>query len=175
MTVIRILGMILTLSTSTALGLYLANMAAFRLKNLLEFKQALLMLKSEIGYVATPLPEAMANISERTALPVSQIFEHFSASLKQNKEGETAYRLWLAAIDANKNESFLKAEDMEAIEGFGKTLGYLDKEMQKESIDFTLEYINGKVSDLQEVKGKNQRLYRSLGIIGGILLLVVFW
>lgn len=174
MTAVRIIGMILTLSTSTALGLYLANLTSFRLKDLLEFKKALLILKSEIEYAATPLPEAMANIAARTVMPISQLFEDFSSSLRQNK-GETAYRLWLAAIEANKKESFLKPEDIEIIEGFGKTLGYLDKEMQKETINFTLDYINGQVSELQEMKVKNQRMYRSLGLIGGILLLVVFW
>lgn len=175
MTVIRITGMVLTLAASGILGLYLSSLGKFRLQELLEFKKALLILKSEIEYVATPLPEAMSNISNRTTKPISKIFEHYSQALKNNTEGETAYRLWLISINTHKQESFLKGDDWEIIENFGKTLGYLDKQMQVDTINFTTEYIDDQVSKLQESNEKNQRMYRSLGVVGGILLLVIFW
>jgi len=175
MMVVRIIGMILTLAASGALGFYLASIGKFRQQELLEFKKALLILKSEIEYIAAPLPEAVTNIAGRTTAPVSDIFRQFAQSLKNNPEGETAYHLWLNAIEANKNKSFLKSADWEALEGFGKTLGYLDKQMQSDSIKFTIEYIDVEVAELQVNNEKNQRMYRGLGLIGGVLLLVVFW
>ncbi|MCL2399236.1 MAG: stage III sporulation protein AB [Defluviitaleaceae bacterium] len=175
MTLIRVIGVALTLVASGVLGLYLSGLGKFRLQDLLEFKKALLILKSEIEYVATPLPEAMANISVRTTKPISLIFEHYSQSLKNNSEGETAYQLWIASIKIHKQKSFLKDDDWEIIENFGKTLGYLDKQMQVDTITFTTDYIDAQVSKLQEINEKNQRMYRSLGVVGGILLLVIFW
>ena len=175
MIAIKIAGMILTLAASSALGLYLSGLPAFRRQDFLEIKKALLILKSEIEYAAAPLPEAMANIATRTKAPVSLIFESFALSLKYNEGGETAYRLWLAAIDEHKKAGFLKAEDWEIIGNFGKTLGYLDKQMQIDSIRFTMDYIDSEVLQLQESIDKNQRMYRSLGVIAGLLLLVVFW
>jgi len=173
--IIKIVGMILTLGASTALGLYLASLGTFRQQDLLEFKKALLILKSEIEYIATPLPEAMVNIAARTTQPIAQLFAHFAQNLKQNEDGETVYRLWLSSIDLHKKDAFLKEEDWETIGNFGKTLGYLDKQMQVDSIHFTIDYIDTQTSVLQESNDKNQRMYQSLGIIGGILLLVVFW
>ena len=175
MTAIKILGMILTLAASTALGMYIASLGTFRRQDLLEFKKALLILKSEIEYIAAPLPEAMENIAMRTVAPVSPLFSHYASALMRNESGETAYRLWLASINACKKGSFLKDEDYEVIGNFGKTLGYLDKKMQIDSIRFTMDYIDGKAEELKESSTKNQRMYRSLGVIGGILLLVVFW
>ena len=175
MMAIKIVGMILTLGASTALGLYLASLGAFRRQDLMEFKKALLILKSEIEYIAAPLPEAMANIAARTAQPLARLFADFAQNLKQNEDGETAYRLWLSSINAHKKEAFLKEEDWEIIGNFGKTLGYLDKQMQIDSINFTIDYIDSQAAELQESNEKNQRMYQSLGIIGGILLLVVFW
>jgi len=175
MIAIRVLGMVLTLAASAALGLYLSSLAKFRQQDLLEFKKALLILKSEIEYIAAPLPEAISNIASRTSNPVSKIFTHFAQSLRDNDEGETAYQLWIEAIQAHKKESFLKKGDWELIEGFGKTLGYLDKQMQIDSIKFTTDYLDSQVAELQAVGDKNQKMYRSLGVIGGILLLVVFW
>jgi len=175
MIAIRVIGMILTLVASGALGFYIASLGKFRQQELLEFKKALLILKSEIEYIAAPLPEAIANIAGRTTSPVSNIFKQFAESLKNNPEGETAYRLWVTAIAEHKSKSFLKSADWEALESFGKTLGYLDKQMQSDSIKFTIEYIDTEVAELQTSNEKNQRMYRSLGLIGGVLLLVVFW
>ena len=171
----RIMGMIFTIAASAALGFYLSNLGKFRLQDLQEIKKALLILRSEIEYVATPLPEAMANIGKRTSLPVSKIFNHFAENLRSNDSGDSAYHLWLAAIDAHKKETFLKDEDWEVVENFGKTLGYLDKQMQIETIKLTTDYINSQAAGLQEDNSKNQRMYRSLGLIGGVLLLVIFW
>lgn len=175
MIVIRIIGILLTLGASTALGIYLANLGAFRKQDLLEIKKALLILKSEIEYVASPLPHAMANIAERTAEPIAGLFAHFAEALSQNEKGETAYHLWLASIEAHKKNTFLKEEDWEVIGNFGKTLGYLDKQMQIDSIQFTTDYITTQATELQEANLKNQRMYKSLGAIAGVLLIVVFW
>ena len=175
MIVIRIAGMLITMAASATFGLYMSSLGAFRRQDLLEMKKALLILKSEIEYMASTLPDAMENIAARVSGPVSELFECFADALQNNPEGETAYRLWLAAIDTNKKSTFLKAGDWEVIGGFGKTLGYLDKQMQVDSIHFTMDYIDTQISELQESSPKNERMFRSLGIIGGVLLLVVFW
>ena len=174
MTFLRILGVLLTMGACTALGMYWANLGAFRLQDLLEFKKALLILKSEIEYAATPLPEAMSNIALRVSNPVSKLFSNFADGLANN-EGETAYRIWLAAIEAEKRGSFLVENDWEIISAFGKTLGYLDKQMQLDTIRFTVDYVEQQLEQLQTENAKNQRMYRSLGVIGGVLLLVLFW
>lgn len=174
MLAIRIVGMIITLAASSALGMYLASRAVFRKHDLLEIRKALSILKSEIEFAASPLPEAMANIAARTTGPISDIAGHFAARLKNN-DGETAYDLWLYSIESHKKSSFLTEEDTEVLGGFGKTLGYLDKQMQADSIKFTMDYIDTQVTEIQEGSQKNQRMYKSLGVIGGILLLVVFW
>ena len=175
MIAIRIIGMVFTITASAALGFYLSGLGKFRLQDLQEFKKALLILKSEIEYISTPLPEAMANIGKRTSRPISKIFKSYAGNLKNNDSGDSAYHLWLTAIDTHKKETFLKEEDWEVIESFGKTLGYLDKQMQVETIKLTTDYINAQVTGLREDNGKNQRMYRSLGVIGGVLLLVIFW
>jgi len=175
MIAVKLAGIILTLGASAALGWYFSNLAVFRRQDLLEFKKALLILKSEIEYIASPLPEAMANIAVRTTPPVARLFALFAESLKHNESGETAYQLWLSAIGECKKQIFLKEEDWEAISSFGKTLGYLDKQMQLDSIGFTCGYIDQEVAVLQSEIEKSRRMYRSLGIIGGILLVVIFW
>ena len=120
------------------------------------------------------LSEACANIAKRTGLGISPIFANFS-KLLANAEVGTAYQLWLEAMEAGRGGTFLADEDRTVLEDFGKTLGYLDKQMQKNSIDYAVAYIDEKAATLAAAADKNKRMYRSLGIIGGLLVTVVLW
>ena len=133
-----------------------------------------MILSSEIEHMRAPLPTACANIARRTTKPVSELFAQFS-NLLEGDTGETAYRLWVQAMDSQKPHAHLAEEDWDIIEGFGKTLGYLDKQMQQSAIAYAVEYIDEKTAGLHSQSDKNKRMYRSLGIIGGLLLAIVLW
>jgi len=169
-----IAGALALVAGCTALGFYFAAQEGFRVQDLQEFKKALMILSSEIEHLRAPLPIACANIAKRTKAPVSEIFSQFSNLLTEN-EGETAYQLWSQAIEGQKKRSYLAAEDWDVLEGFGKTLGYLDKQMQQSAITVTIDYINEKTTSLQTQSDKSRRMYRSLGVIGGLLLVVLLW
>ena len=170
---IKIAGAALVVASGTALGLYCAGLESVRIKELLEFKKALLILSSEIEYMASPLPEAMANIAKRSEKPVSEIFSGFAAGISAGDD--TAYRIWETALGKHKTRFHLTEEDFEALTAFGKTLGYLDKQMQLNAISFTLRYIDDKTTALMESRDGNKRMRRSLGALGGLLLAVLLW
>ncbi|MCL1845148.1 MAG: stage III sporulation protein AB [Defluviitaleaceae bacterium] len=170
----NIIGAGLIMVGSVGLGFYFSAKENFRVRDLAEFKKALLILSSEIDFMRSTLAEACKNIAKRTDGGVGEIFENFSNLLAQG-EGETAYQLWLTALDAARNSTFLASEDRLVLEDFGKTLGYLDKEMQKNAITYAVAYIDEKTTALQKAADKNKRMYHSLGIAGGLLVTVVLW
>jgi len=169
-----IAGAVALIFSCTAIGFYFAAKEGFRVRDLQEFKKALMILSSEIEHMRAPLPNACANIAKRTAKPVSDLFLKFSKQLEENA-GETAYQLWTQAMESQKPHAHLADEDWDIIEGFGKTLGYLDKHMQQSAINYAVEYIDDKTASLQTQADKNKRMYRSLGLIGGLLLAIVLW
>ena len=171
---IRVAGTLLVMAGSAGLGMYFSAKESFRVQDLLEFKKALLILSSEIEYMRSTLSEACANIAKRTSMGVADTFANFSKLLAHG-EGETAYQLWLAAMKPCKETTCLSSEDFTVLEDFGKTLGYLDKQMQKNAIEYTVSYIDEKAAALAAASDKNKRMYRSLGVIGGLLLTVVLW
>lgn len=171
---LRLAGAVAVLLASAALGFYCGVRETFRVRDLMEFKKALVILASEIEYMRAPLPAACANIAGRVVGPISVIWSHFSDLLTKNK-GETAYQLWVQAIDSQKEDTYFAPEDIEILDGFGKTLGYLDKKMQLNAINYAADYIDEKAAVLKASENKNKRMYRSLGIIGGFLLAVILW
>ncbi|MCL2362753.1 MAG: stage III sporulation protein AB [Defluviitaleaceae bacterium] len=169
-----IAGALALIAGCAALGFYYAAQEGFRINDLQEFKKALMILSSEIEHLRTPLPMAAANIAKRTKGVVRDIFGEF-AQLLSDERNETAYQLWAQALEGQKKRAYLAGEDWDAIEGFGKTLGYLDKQMQQSAITVMIDYINEKTTTLQTQSDKNRRMYRSLGVIGGLLLVVLLW
>jgi len=171
---LRFAGALAIMLGSAGLGLYYSAREGFRIGELQELKKALLILSSEIEYMRAPLNSACASIAKRTEGIISQLFASFAEALTKS-EGETAYRLWSVSLTGIKGKAFLAEEDISVLDGFGKTLGYLDKLMQQNAIDHTVAYIDEKTATLQTQGDKNKRMYRSLGVIMGLLITVVLW
>ena len=54
-----------------------------------------------------------------------------------------------------------------------QVLGYLDTEMQLSAIRLYLEHLEQSLAEAQEQMGSRQRLYQSLGIAGGVFLVIL--
>ncbi len=171
--IIKIIGMVVVFCTVSFAGIYYGNLDGFRIADLLEMKKALAILKSEIEFAMTPLPEALLNIGQRTKKPISGIFlalEEF-IHLRRN---ESICDLWEESLLQHEKQSYFTKEDITQLTLFGKTLGYLDKNMQIHNISMATDYINSKITLLNQTRYKNKRLFQSLGVLGGLLLVVIF-
>jgi len=171
---LRLFGILLVMAGCVGIGFFCSAREASRVQDLQEFKKALLILLAEIDYMRSTLAVACANIAKRVAPGVGAVFTHYSALLEEST-GETAYQLWLDALNAHADRLFIAPEDKLVLEDFGKTLGYLDKGMQKNAIECTVAYIDEKTTALSARADKNKRMYHSLGVIGGLLIIVVLW
>ena len=171
---LKLTGAVLVVAAGAAVGLYYSMLDVFRAQNLSEFRKALLILASEIEYIALPLPEAVCGTVARTTGFVRRLFSDFAEQLRDNR-GETASDLWAASLNRYKNDGFLTPEDWEMLASLGRNLGCLDKQMQLNNIRLAADYIENILPGLRDTGEKNKRMYRSLGVLGGMLLAVVIW
>ncbi|MCL2616914.1 MAG: stage III sporulation protein AB [Defluviitaleaceae bacterium] len=170
---LRIIGALIVLGASTIAGVYYGNLETYRMRDLLEIKKALSILRSHIEYSRTPLPEAMQAIAVRVRKSVGNIFE-MCADLLVHERNERVAHIWEAAIEQHKEAMFLTEEDIEQLKGFGAQLGDLDSDAQITNISMLIEYIDERVSQLHESRDRNRKLYRSLGVLGGALIVIIF-
>ncbi len=171
--ILKIIGSIFILSSTVFLGLYYGNIESYRVSDLLEIKRAFSILKSEIEFAKTPLLESLANISKRTSSPINKIFINLRLKLMQHKD-ETIVSMWESSLlDASKEAYFTK-EDLEQLKSFGKCLSYLDASMQLLNVNLVVGYIDQCVVTLNKTRGKNKKMFNSLGVLGGILIVIVF-
>lgn len=170
--ILKIIGAVIIVLSSTLIGFFYSRKEEYRINDLNEMKRAFTILISEIEYASNSLPESMINISNKTENPISKILIDFAENLNK-KDGQTIQQLWTEAVIKNKNDTYFIDEDLENIKSFGSTLGYLDRNMQINNINMMIDYINKKTDTLSEISIKNKKMYRSLGILGGMIIAII--
>ena len=171
--IIKLIGSLLVIGSSSLLGLYFAGRDDFRISDLTEWKKALLILRSEIAYSSKPLAEAAEHIGKSRG-PAGESFAAFADHLARRQAGEVS-AIWQSSIEQTEKKSYLSREDNEFIKNFGGTLGSVDKAMQLNAIDLTIEYINNSIDNLRVSSSKNKKMYASLGILSGLLIVAVLF
>jgi stage III sporulation protein AB len=168
--IFRILGGILVCAACGLLGLYMSHRGIARAKQLTEFRQSLLMLKSEIEFAAYPLPRAFANISQKVGDNFTVFYEELSRRLTEKEMGMAdAWEKGLAELSG----SHLNGDDFQAISGPGHALGSIDAGVQLKAIDMTTAAIDDILSRLSAQNAKEGKMYKRLGLLGGLLITVV--
>ncbi|MEA4816468.1 MAG: stage III sporulation protein AB [Lachnospiraceae bacterium] len=170
--IIKILGSVLIICSTTLLGYIYSNIDKYRILELSELEKAMSVLKSQIEFVAMPLPQAFFETASRVKPPASDIFKAVSNKIER-KEGQTIKDIWCEAILESTKNTYLTKEDKEELCALGLTLGYLDKIRQQRSIMLFEEYIKETKSALKAKSLVSSKLYMSMGVLSGLIIAVV--
>lgn len=168
---IRGLGVFLVMGAALWFGAYFAMKEKYRLQELEELERAMIYLQGQIQYLSAPLGEAMESISWKINGQLGQIFQRAAEEMAE-KKAETAEMIWRTVWEKEGAHTFFSAEDMESILLFGRSLGYLDKIQQENSIQLLLRYIDNALLQGRKRLEKNGRLYYGIGCLSGLLIVV---
>jgi stage III sporulation protein AB len=73
-----------------------------------------------------------------------------------------------------KEELALKRPELETLEALFANLGIMDREEQQKSINLAEYQLTRIQEDAQELSAQNVKMYRYLGICGGLALILIF-
>ena len=169
---LKLAGAFLILLSATGIGASYSADLKKHCRELRILKQMLYMLRGEIKYTKTPLPEAFEHIAGRLPEPFASFLER-TAEEMTHLDGQTFVELWQRQIRSRLGGTHLKKEEKEQLESLGEILGYLDLEMQLASIELYLEQLEIEIQKAQESLATKQKLYQSLGVAGGIFLVIL--
>lgn len=155
----------------SGLGIWYSLLFLSRLKILREMERGILILKGEIAYGRTPLPQAFEQMAERTTGTVSDFFRTTACLLDEGKEDYQT--LWKRTIRQFFTENEMKKEDKKEFVDLGRTLGYLDAGMQMKSLELYQERLHKSIKGLEQEKEKYMKLYPVLGTMCGVLLCII--
>ncbi len=171
---LKILGVGLVIGGCGLAGLALAHHVGQRPLQLRSLQSALLMLDSEIGYVAAPLPEVLERISNRVPEPSRSLFKMVRHGL-QRSDGNTASEVWRYALKNWSAATHLKNEDVEVLATLGQGLGALSREDQLRHLRLAMDYLRAQEQLAEGERVKQERMWRTMGFLLGAALVIIAW
>ena len=169
---LKITGACLILCSAAGIGASFSGDLKRRVQELRILKQLVYMLQGEIRYARLPLPEAFCHVSVRLPVPFGTFLSETADELKK-ADGRTLGEVWKMEEAKHLKGLHLVRADLEQLESLGEVLGYLDAEMQLAAIRLYLEQLENSIAEAQEHMGSRQKLYQSLGIAGGVFLVIL--
>jgi stage III sporulation protein AB len=145
----------------------ISNRYSQRANNLRQMKKALNILEAKIVYTYEPLPDIFLEISKKMNGDVGKLF--FVA--RKYMEIDFAGDAWEKSI--NDSNIILQEEDKEALKSLGKLLGNTDVDGQISQIRLVNNFLDIQIEEAIESKNKNEKLYKKLGVIVGIAVVIV--
>ncbi|OOO00172.1 MAG: hypothetical protein ATN35_08635 [Epulopiscium sp. Nele67-Bin004] len=166
----QLIGIGLILASCTVAGFVYDDFAAKRVRSLEQLLVGFEILKGEIDYQLTPLEQALDTAAYMTE--DGGLFTSFREQLEMRTEVDTK-KMWATAINETKEQLFLNDDDIKVLMEFGNAVGYLDKELQKRNIEWTVTRLTG-IKDEARIKHEKQsKMYRGLGALIGLSISIV--
>ncbi|WP_158282146.1 stage III sporulation protein SpoIIIAB [Salipaludibacillus keqinensis] len=165
------LGASFIIFASAFSGMEFAKRLERRTNLLRHIKVALETLDTEIAFAMMPLAEAFDQVSRQLPPPVREFF--YEVALKLKNEETSAFQAWEEVLVKWMEDVDLEEKDIEILRQFGQTLGKQDIQGQRKQIKLTQSYLDHMEKTAIDAQKKYQSMYRSLGLLGGILLVIM--
>lgn len=170
--ILKLIGGFMVFIACSLLGIAASNRYSYRPKDIRRFRSSIQMLETEILYGCTPLPQALKNISNKVEGPLKKFYSMISEDLicGRNYSFENA---WKNGADNLLKDTCLKKGDKELITDFGKVLGSSDREDQKKHFELFYILLKQNENTAEDERQKNEKMYRTLGFLSGIVIFII--
>lgn len=171
--IIKLIGAIVLIVATSLIGFSLAADCGRRPKILRELQALMQMFENEISYLSNLLSDAFNRIHSLSNTEASIIFEDAAKQLEIN--GVTADVAWEKAVVENCRKLALNSEDKSILINFGRMLGNSDLEGQINNIRLISSQLKLQELKAEEMRKKNEKMYRSLGVMSGLAIAIILF
>lgn len=169
---LKLLGIVLVVFSCTAMGWNQSIAVENRLRQLREIEKLVHLILGEITYRKEALPEVLLHTSRKAASPFD-VFLREVAQQASLYQGECFSGIFRKHAEECLKNSNLTAKELETFMQLGEYLGWLDIEMQRNTMALYLEQLKQDIGNLSRELPVKKKLCRSLGVMAGIFLAII--
>ena len=166
---VLILGVFMT---STFIGYTLANRYRIRVAELNDLLLALEIFETKIKYTYDSLTTSFLYIADNLKTKVYRIFYVTAEEVRENKN-DSAGEIFKSVVDGEKIFLALNKDDIEIVKELGVSLGQTDMEGQVKNIKLVYNSLKSQLDNAKEEKNKNFRMYRNMGMLSGLVIIII--
>lgn len=171
---LKALGIILIIVSGAGAGLSVSYTLSERERSLKQILKMVVLLKGEIQYRNASLQDAFSFVSEKMKGNYS-LFLSEAALGMASPNGKRFGQIFRECAAEKLNHLCLEKEEEEAFYSLGDHLGNLGLEMQVKQLEMYEKELELCIDGLRQELPQKKKIFRSLGIMGGILLAVMVW
>jgi len=166
----------------TYIGTYFGNKLSARTLQLSAFQSALEILKFNILFLNLPLAEALYKVaksqpvSEKPQGCVGRIFKTMSLEISRSDtlgSMQSVQNAWEISLAKERRTLNLSDEEIQTLAEFASRLGSGDRDDQTGNIEITSAKLAVFETEARINAQKNAKLYRGLGLLSGLLIVVL--
>lgn len=170
--VLKLAGSLLVLFAGAALGFRQAARYAARPRQLRQFIGCVASLKAQTSYAAAPLAEGLRGCCTGAERPVAAFFSAAAAQLEASCI-TTPREAFAAALAQGEASLALAVEDRALLFLLAANLGNTDRVEQRDYLTMVEKRLEILAQEAAEARDRNCRMYRCLGICGGLFVVLV--
>lgn len=155
------------IGASSAIGILFSKKYANREQEIKEMKTGLNMFATKIKFTYETIPNLFMEIATKIQGNVGNIFATSAERMKEEPAGN-AWENALQEVIHNFNK-----EDIAVLKNLSKLLGQTDLEGQLSEIEVVNNFLTTQLENAKEERKKNEKMYRTLGIIGGLTIAII--
>jgi stage III sporulation protein AB len=171
---LKLLGAILILGSTTGAGFRTARHFADRPRQIRQVRHSLSLLETEITYGARRLDDVCEQIASREKGPVRELFHRCSEHLR-HRDGISTFSCWKQAVEEVWPQTSMKSSEREILLDFGKTLGVSDREDQLQHLARVQANLQVEEAQARDEQSRYEKMCKSLGILGGALIVLLMY
>ena len=167
---IKIIISIVILFITSYIGIEMAGALRSREEILTDMITFLRLVQNEMMYMLNSLPTAYEMSRQRLNTELKNVLGAISLDMSKLGTGKVD-----ASITNNINSiKSLNEYDKEIIISTLKNLGRSDLESQYNIIENGITIINKQIKEANEIKNKNSKVYKTIGVITGLMIVIIF-
>ena len=143
-----------------------------RTKQLAELQRVMCELENSIEFLQIPIADALSSVSKNCETELKMTFIYISERLKSDPACDMEL-VWRRGFEKYRYSLDLKDEDIEIITDFSKNLGAGNREKEKNNIKATSMRLKLAEDEARAEMLQNTKMYRGLGFLFGIFIVVV--
>lgn len=171
MIILKYIFLFLVFLGTTSIGNLISKKYRNRVKELKTFKEICNGLNTKMKFTYEPLGEIFEEMSNtfRKEKYISNILKQTSIDMRESSFKKS----WENSLEQEKNHLNLNTEDINVIKGLSNMLGKTDVEGQLSEIELTMDFLDTQIKEAETQAERNQRMYRSLGTIVGLVIVIL--
>lgn len=166
---VKLFGAVLIIISGAVCGFLRSQIPCRRYKSLRAVYTCLEILENEIDFSLDSIGRIFMRISKLCEM------EYIFKTAVELDEEMTVGQRWKRAVDKDSEAMCLKKEDCEIIKLLSQELGTCGREEQIKNIRHVKALLDKQIITAEEDYKKSAKLYKSLGVSGGIFIAILLF